>query len=365
MDRALELEDIMLVPSEFNHGFRPKEFQFGVPDLLDKSVSLPIFTSPMDSVVGIGNWKIWNDNGIRPIIPRTEELNTRLEACCHIFAAFSIKEVKDNFLMNDRRNISSQFRICIDPGNGHDLELFNVGKDLKSRYGDQIILMGGNLGNHKAYIDYCKAGFDYVRVGFSNGSTVDEEKFGFYYPMASLLLEVKAAKITAAGLKQTKVIADGGISNQVDILKCLALGADYVMIGREFARLIEANGPIFEKKVNKQTGDTYNALSEENINEILKNYSLKEANLKRLYYGNTNQKAQALRDGYDDVHDWMENVKASKIKPIDSTCDWITVSDSLKNWLDKMYECFNYAFTITDSVNWEIFKKNVNIVRRS
>ena len=256
MEKCLELEDIMLFPSETNSGCKKDEYNFSVVDDIDKSLSLPIFTSPMPAVVSEKNWRVWNDNGIKPIIPRTTSLELRLEACEYIFSACSIKEVIENFITNIRRNFSGYLRVCIDCGNGHDSEIFKVGAELKRVYGPRIITMGGNIGSPKTYQYYCKALFDYVRIGISTGSLVDQDRYGFHYPTATFLINLVGQMNTVGiGLKRTNIIVDGGISSPSDILKCLALGADYVMIGREFVKLIEANGEIYKKDQN--SGNTY------------------------------------------------------------------------------------------------------------
>lgn len=63
---------------------------------------------------------------------------------------------------------------------------------------------------------------------------------GIGYPMASLISECYAASF---GLKNSaKIVADGGMQNYSDIIKALALGADYVMVGSLFNKAIESCG---------------------------------------------------------------------------------------------------------------------------
>jgi len=65
------------------------------------------------------------------------------------------------------------------------------------------------------------------------------------YPIASLISEIKEIKdeFVARGIDKnslTKIVADGGIRNYSDIIKALALGSDYVMVGSVFARMLES-----------------------------------------------------------------------------------------------------------------------------
>lgn len=357
----LELDSISLLPTELNSGSGViGKFNFAVQDF---EPSLPIFTSPMEAVVGVKNWEVWQKNGIKPVIPRTEPLEVRLEACCYIFAAFSKEEIRTNFMLTNRRSINSVFRVCIDAGNGHDSEVLQLGKELKRIYGPQIITMGGNIGNPRTYVDYCRADFDYVRVGLSSGSLVDVDKYGFSYPMAQLLIDLDGVKKTAGvGLKETKIIADGGIRSHADILKCIALGADYVMIGREFAKLLEANGNIYKEVYDQQAKQR--VLVEEDRSKLGGNVTpeaLKRLELVRVYRGNTTNDIQAMRDGYTDSEAWKNSGK--KKRPVDSRCDNVNVVSTLGVWLSEMFECFSYGFIMTSSVDWKSFKNNAKYIK--
>ena len=356
MEKLLDFVDIALIPSEKNGGVG--KYDFGVADLVDKTKSLPIFTSPMDSIVSERNWKVWSDQGIRPILPRTTPLEIRLEGCQYIFAAFSLKEVAENFLSR-RPSGTGPFRVCIDPGNGHDTKLFEIGKALKAAYGPGINLMGGNIGNPKTYSEYCKTGFDYVRVGMTGGSLVNHSAHGFAYPQASLLIDTLGIKNTSLmGLKHTKIVSDGGITGPVDILKAIALGADYVMVGREFAKLVEAAGQIMRKNEDGvlepiEKGEMAANLTEE---------ELRMSGLVRLYAGNTTYEMQAKRGGFEDIHDWL-GAPGMKRNMSDARVDTVKVVKTLKTWLEDMYQTLNYGFTMSGAKDWETFKSNVRYVR--
>ncbi len=359
MEKLLELEDIALYPAELNNGYQISKYNYGVVDDIDKVSSLPIFTSPNDAIVDKNNWRVWSSAGIRPILPRTENIEIRLDGCQYIFTAFSLPEVKEHFISRGKRNSQYQFRVCIDCGNGGDIEIFNIATQLKKIYGQQINIMAGNLGNPKTYINYCKAGIDYVRVGISSGSLVDFSKYGFYYPLAQLLIDVVGIRNTSCvGLKQTKIVADGGIGNIVDILKCIALGADYVMCGRQFVRLIEAAGSIGRKS---EKTDTYEEISKEEANRLLSELGPKEARLKRLYCGNTTYEEQARRAGYDNIDDWMDG--DCKTRPSDSRTEWVSVSGTLKSWQSELYDRLNYAFAMSNAVDWKTYKQNIKYGR--
>lgn len=328
LEKLLELDDISLLPV-LNKGNQTRK-NFGVLDDLDKTVSLPIFTSPVDSVISDSNVKTWMDNGIRPVMPKTLDLNFRLESSKYVFTAFTLKEIQDLFINSRQGDICR--RICIDEENGQDINVLNTGQQLKQLYKDNVNVMAGNIGNAKIYPEYCKAGIDYVRVGMNTGSLASKD-YGFYSPMASLLLDILGTKSTMIGVtKHTKIIADGGIADAVDILKCIALGADYVMLGRQFVKLVEASGTIYRKDSSKT--DIQIEVTREEAVQLLKQYGSK-AELHRIYYGEHNPSFQTQ----------------------------VKVTGLLSTWLANLQEKCNYAFTMVNATDWETYKKNVKFGR--
>lgn len=354
----LNLEDITLIPSVLNNGWRnenqinylTRDFTGSIHD------SLPIFTSPMPAITNEKNWRIWESNKINSVIPRTVDIGIRSELCQQTFTCLSFDEIKQLFLDQDRRCIQSQFKICLDVGNGHDSLILDVASKLKSLYGKQIILMGGNIENPDAYTNYSKAGFDFIRLGMTSGSLVQKDKFGFGYPMASLILDTCKVrdKSKNSGIRPINIIADGGISSYSDIMKSIALGADYVMIGKEFAKILEAAGTVYSKKRTMEGVET--------VEEILKSTDLGEKELKdldvyRLYSGNTTIENQLIRSGYSS----FEQLRNPKI--IDSKNIWVSVNKRLDTWVGDLKETVKYCFMMTNSKTWREFRNNVRLGR--
>jgi len=70
----------------------------------------------------------------------------------------------------------------------------------------------------------------YTANGYIVHNCLTSTQTAVHYPMASLLDEISKIK------GKTNVVADGGISGYSDAIKCLALGADYVMMGKVFTK---------------------------------------------------------------------------------------------------------------------------------
>jgi isopentenyl diphosphate isomerase/L-lactate dehydrogenase-like FMN-dependent dehydrogenase len=143
-------------------------------------------------------------------------------------------------------------KVLIDVANGHMQRLFDAAKKAKSIWGSNLILMGGNIANEETYELYADAGFDYVRVGIGGGKgCLSTSNTGVHKPMASLVNDTYLLKKKLEDEKRYEklpyIIADGGIRGYRDIIKAIALGADYVMIGSVFAKMAESAAPKEEK----------------------------------------------------------------------------------------------------------------------
>ena len=207
----------------------------------------PVIVSPMGAVTNEYNYKTWLNEKFMCVVPRTVDVEKRLEIMYEAFASFSLSEAEDILRFVDLKGKTAY--VCIDIAHGTMNRLYEVCKDLKQHYGQQMIIMTGNVANPKAYIYYANAGIDYLRACIGTGSRcTTSANVGVHYPTATLLDELRMEKerweIEFGRPAPTKIIADGGIANFDDIQKCLALGADLVMSGSIFAKSWEACGNI-------------------------------------------------------------------------------------------------------------------------
>lgn len=214
--------------------------------------SFPIFVSPMASVTDEQNYKVWIDNKITPVVPRSVmgrmSFEERLNLAEETFVAISLSEAEEFADYEIPSNFNKKY-ICIDMANGHMKSLLDVCKRIKDAYGDNVELMTGNIANPQIYPLLCESKIDWIRCFVGTGSRcVTSNTTSVHYPPATFLDEVneirKAYLFGSEDKFSTKIIADGGISWYDDINKSLALGADAVMMGKMFAECEEACGPI-------------------------------------------------------------------------------------------------------------------------
>ena len=255
---AYSLDDICIVPTGTSYIESRKiciplyeNFKYTNGELSEIHKTLPIFTAPMTSVIGENNINTFLENNITPVIPRSVPFSQRISYATKqkYFVAFSLKEV-EWFISNIEvlRNPSVPYKICIDVANGNMNPLLNIICTLKELYHNDLIIMSGNVANGESYNSLSYFGCDYVRVSVGSGSAcTTATNTGIYMPMASLIDDCKSCGC------QAKIVADGGLNSYRNIIKALALGADFVMLGGMLNKLSDSAGEV----VTSQTGKKY------------------------------------------------------------------------------------------------------------
>ena len=266
-DIKYSLKDITIVPAKISEINSRKEC-----NPRDKWGYLPIISAPMYGILNQNNWETFNKHGIHSMLPRyrEEDWNSYDEYMNQIqqgvWAAISIKDFEDWFC-NENKLIGQElacYNICIDTANGHMkriYELCDKAKQLAEDYNYELNIMVGNIANPET-LEYCwnskgELIVDYVRLGIGGGQVcTTASSTGIFYPMASLIDECRQfldhkfySHINPDDLDEhyelPKLVADGGIRGISDIIKALALGADYVMLGTVLARCKEASAETF------------------------------------------------------------------------------------------------------------------------
>jgi IMP dehydrogenase/GMP reductase len=239
-DIKFDLNDIVLVPkaqSEINSRNECNPFT-----IFEHYAMLPLLASPMDTVVSADNYKAFLNNNIIPCLPRGfDRINTSINRV-YFFQAFGLCDIEKKLKFDDTDiNYFYKFpNVLIDIANGNMKKIIDIVKEIKRNY-PTIIIMVGNIANPKTFVKLSKAGADYVRCSIGTGAgCTTAANVAINYPMGSLISE--CAQLKKQYNLNTKIVADGGMRNYSDIIKALALGADYIMIGNLFNKAIESAG---------------------------------------------------------------------------------------------------------------------------
>ncbi len=133
--------------------------------------------------------------------------------------------------------------LCIDSSEGYTVWQENTLKFIREKYGDKVKVGAGNVVDRDGFLFLAKAGADFVKVGIGGGSIcITRETKGIGRGQATALIEVAAARDEY--FKETGVYvpicSDGGIVHDYHMTLALAMGADFLMLGRYFARFDES-----------------------------------------------------------------------------------------------------------------------------
>ena len=269
---------------------------------------LPIFTAPMSSIYIKNNTSFFM-NDIYDIVPRSVDIKDRLSTKLFgIWRAFSLSEIEKYFIENRQDDFT--YKICIDIANGHLNYLYEVVKKLKSLY-PRCKIMTGNIANPETLLIADNAGVDYIRLGIGSGSgCITSSNTAIHYPMASLINDCYRYK-KQWNLK-IKLIADGGIRNYDDVIKALALGADYVMIGGLFAECKDTNPNYYIKSNGVYCKANEEDLQNSDIQLYHKFYGMaSKQGMKDLHLNKHTAEGitRYIPIKYDSLHQWASNMK--------------------------------------------------------
>lgn len=236
----LDFDDILIKPSAKTNINSRK-----VINITDYGGMLPLFTAPMDTVVNRENADLFINNGIRAVLPRNSNNSGEFSTSEHLWFSYGLREFEETFLSNTVDNRGATIYALIDIANGHMPALSEMIRRAKDKYGLNIVIMAGNIANPDTYAHLSECGTDLIRVGIGNGGgCLTTQQTGVGYPMASLIKSVYEVSCTLE--TPAKIIADGGFKKYSDVIKALALGADYVMLGSIFNRALESAGDNYK-----------------------------------------------------------------------------------------------------------------------
>jgi len=264
-----DFDDILIEPEMHTSILSRKKV-----DVFDEKQMLPLFTAPMDTVISMENCDFFNYERIYGIIPR--KLNyelTDISTDYKMWFSYGLDDFKRLFIDNKANiGLGEKAYALIDIANGHMKIVKDLVEQSKEIYGRSLVIMVGNCANPLTYLSLAQAGADYVRMGIGNGAgCLTTVQTGVGYPMASLIHET--AKIQQERNLQTKIVADGGFKKYSDVIKALALGADYVMLGSILNKALESCGETYEgnRKYDSWTepGEKVDQYSKDVFNQFL------------------------------------------------------------------------------------------------
>ena len=251
MKEALSFDDVLLVPKCSDIESRSHT---NIGNALDDNItlSLPVISSPMDTVTQSKMAIAMRKAGGLGIIHRynsiEEQVNLVLSAQMGgmPIAGAAVGATGDFEERACALYDAGVSIICIDVAHGHHCLVKKALQTLRETFGTSLHIMAGNVATLEGFNDLADWGATSIRVGIGGGSICSTRtQTGHGIPTFQSILDC------AQSDRDAKLIADGGIKTNGDIVKALAAGADFVILGSMLAGTTEAPGEIFQSKNKK------------------------------------------------------------------------------------------------------------------
>ncbi|MDD7401464.1 MAG: IMP dehydrogenase [Eubacteriales bacterium] len=143
--------------------------------------------------------------------------------------------------------------LCIDSSDGFSIWQKKTIDWIRARYGKDVIVGAGNVVDAEGFRYLAEAGADFIKVGIGGGSIcITREQKGIGCGQASAVMAVAKARDEwfAKTGEYVPICSDGGIVYDYHMTLALAMGADFLMLGRYFSRFDEAPGQRLVYKGN-------------------------------------------------------------------------------------------------------------------
>ena len=133
--------------------------------------------------------------------------------------------------------------VCIDSSDGFSEWQKETIAWVKEKYNGQVLIGAGNVVDKEGFDYLVEAGADFIKVGIGGGSIcITREQKGIGRGQATAILDVAAARdeyFEKTGV-YVPICSDGGLVHDYHMSLALAMGADFLMMGRYFARFDES-----------------------------------------------------------------------------------------------------------------------------
>ena len=261
----VSFDDVLMVPHYSD--IESRKVLSTSNELGDITLDLPIISSPMDTVTEVAMVSAMDKHGGLGIIHRynsvQEQANlvktAKSDGLNNIGAAIGVTgdyQERAKELVNSGAQV-----LCVDVAHGHHSMMRDALKHLKEEYGGDTHIMAGNVATGQGSLDLASWGADSIRVGIGGGSICSTRLVsGHGVPTLQSIIDCVSAGCPVP------IIADGGIKTSGDVVKALAAGADFVILGSMLAGTDQAPGQIFDNGSKKYKVYRGMASSEAQVN---------------------------------------------------------------------------------------------------
>lgn len=238
---AITFDDVLLIPA-YNHHESRRVVSTQAADKMGKiSLDLPIMSSNMDTITEHAMANFMHEKGGIGVLHRFMDIqdNVREFLACQgqVFVSIGCSEA-ELLRAEALRDAGANF-FCVDVAHAHAKYVGSTLKKLRSMLQSRCI-MAGNVATYAGADYLASCGADIIKAGIGGGSVCSTRiKTGFGVPMLTCIQDCARS--------DRSIVADGGIRTAGDIVKALAFGADFVMIGGLLAGTAPTPGEVVIK----------------------------------------------------------------------------------------------------------------------
>ena len=245
-EEALTYDDVLLVPQYSDIESRQ---EVDISSELGENIymKLPVISSPMDTVTGEEMASAMYDAGGLGVIHRYNTIKEQCEIVRNVrktlISRYSPRVaaavgVSGDYLQRAVNLFDAGTNIiCIDVAHGHHTLMEKAIKSIRAEVGDTLHIMAGNVATREGFAALAEWGANSVRCNVGGGS-ICSTRIQTGHGMPGLQTIFECADVES----DVKIIADGGIRSSGDVVKALAAGADFVMLGSMLAGTDESPG---------------------------------------------------------------------------------------------------------------------------
>jgi IMP dehydrogenase len=243
---AITFDDVLLVPA-YNHHESRRVVDISMTDRLGRlHLDLPVMSSNMDTITESKMANYMQSKGGIGVLHRflSIEDNIKEFKLCQgqVFVSVGCTDAELQ-RAEALRDAGADF-FCVDVAHAHAKYVGKTLKNLRRLLGSRCI-MAGNVATYAGADYLASCGADIIKAGIGGGSVCSTRiKTGFGIPMLTCIQDCART--------DRSIVADGGIRSSGDIVKALAFGADFVMIGGMLAGTEPTPGKVFKKEDGKQ-----------------------------------------------------------------------------------------------------------------
>lgn len=245
-EQAITFDDVLLVPA-YNHHESRRVVEICMSDRLKKlSLDLPVMSSNMDTITESAMANFMHSKGGIGVLHRflSIEENIKQFSLCqgNVFVSVGCSSAELERAEALRDAGANYF--CVDVAHAHAKYVGKTLKNLRQLLADRCI-MAGNVATYAGADYLASCGADIIKAGIGGGSVCSTRiKTGFGIPMLTCIQDCART--------DRSIVADGGIRTSGDIVKALAFGADFVMIGGMLAGTEPTPGKVITTEDGRQ-----------------------------------------------------------------------------------------------------------------